>query len=201
VDSLTRQSTKSGHFHAVRFYENKASLCRIVAQFLSEGFVTGQPAIVISTAEHRDAIVQELRLARVDVDGLQASGDLLLLDAREALGTFMVDGTPDPGRFEASMTGAIDAVCRGRSDCTIRLYGEMVDLLWKDGLTVAAVQLEMLWNRLAMTRDFSLLCGYGMGNFYKDAAMEEICDQHSHVVSVDGAAAPVSRSPSSLTVN
>ncbi len=53
-------------------------------------------------------------------------------------------------------------------------------------MTVAAVQVEMLWNKLAMTREFSLLCGYGMGNFYKDAALQEICDQHSHVVSAEG---------------
>jgi 4-alpha-glucanotransferase len=26
----------------------------------------------------------------------------------------------------------------------------------------------MLWNRLANTHDFSLLCGYAMGNFYKE---------------------------------
>jgi hypothetical protein len=36
----------------------------------------------------------------------------------------------------------------------------------KDGLTTAAIKLEVLWNQLAMTREFSLLCAYSMGNFY-----------------------------------
>ena len=46
-------------------------------------------------------------------------------------------------------------------------YGEMVDVLWKAGQDVAAIRLEMLWNKLAAMHDFALLCGYAMGNFYK----------------------------------
>jgi hypothetical protein len=38
--------------HAVRFYENRESLARIVGRFLGEGFVVGLPAIVIATPEH-----------------------------------------------------------------------------------------------------------------------------------------------------
>jgi hypothetical protein len=39
-----------------------------------------------------------------------------------------------------------------------------------------------------MTHDFSLLCGYAMGSFYKDAALAEIHQQHSHVVAAEGLA-------------
>jgi hypothetical protein len=67
----------------------------------------------------------------------------------------------------------------------------MVDVLWKGGHTVAATRLEMLWNKLAATHDFSLVCGYSMGNFYKDAAIEEICSHHSHILSGTGEAALV----------
>ncbi len=63
-------------------------------------------------------------------------------------------------------------------------------MLWRTNQTVAAVRLEMLWNKLAMTHKFSLLCGYGMGSFYKDAALSAICDQHSHVVSHEGVPVP-----------
>jgi hypothetical protein len=182
----------SGHFHAVRFYDSKESLCRIVAEFLGAGFITGQPGLVIGTPEHRAAIVHELQSRHFDVDGMQAAGDLLLLDARETMSSFMVDGVPDGQRFKDRMTTAIEEVSRGRTDCTIRAYGEMVDLLWKDGHTVAAVRLEMLWNKLAMTHDFSLLCGYAMGNFYKDASVNEICQQHTHLIGADGEVAPVS---------
>jgi hypothetical protein len=184
--------SKTGHFHAVRFYENQESLCKIVTEFLGEGLVIGQPALIIGTASHREGIVHEFRARHFDVERMQASGDLLLLDARETMTKFMVDGVPDADLFKAVATAAIERLCRGRSDCTIRAYGEMVDLLWKDGQSVAAVQLEMLWNRLAMSHDFSLLCGYAMGSFYKDASVNDICQQHTHVIGADGAAAVTS---------
>ena len=177
----------SGHFHAVRFYENKASLARTVADFLAEGLVLGQPGLVIATPAHRDALLDELRARRLDVDQIEASGDLLLLDARTVLAAFMVDGMPDATLFKTHVPAAIEQLCRGRKECTIRAYGEMVDVLWQDRLTAAAIRLEMFWNQLAMTHDFSLLCGYAMGSFYKDAGMRDICAQHSHVVAADSA--------------
>jgi hypothetical protein len=177
----------SGHFHAVRFYENKASLCRTVADFLGEGLGLGQPGLVIATPAHRESVLLELRARQFDVVQVQAVGDLLLVDARDMLRTFMIDGMPDATLFKMHVPAAIDRLCRGRTDCTIRAYGEMVDVLWQDGFSAAAIRLEMLWNQLAMTRDFSLLCGYAMGNFYKDAGMRDVCAQHSHVLSAESA--------------
>jgi hypothetical protein len=181
-----KAATESGHFHAVKFYESRESLCRIVAEFLGEGLITQQPALIIATPEHRAGILAELRVRHFDVDATQAAGDLLLLDAAEMLATFMVDGMPDADLFFANTTGAIERVRRGRKGCTTRAYGEMVDVLWKAGHDVAAIRLEMLWNKLAMTHDFALLCGYAMGNFYKDASLAEIHHQHSHVVAGQG---------------
>ena len=180
----------AGHFHAVRFYENKASLARTVADFIGEGLALGQPGLVIATPTHRDALLAELRERRLDVDKVQASGDLLILDARTVLASFMVDGMPDATLFKTHVPAAIEQLCAGRKDCTIRAYGEMVDVLWQDGMTAAAIRLEMFWNQLAMTHDFSLLCGYAMGSFYKDAGMRDICALHSHVVAADTALNP-----------
>jgi hypothetical protein len=65
----------------------------------------------------------------------------------------------------------------------------MVDVLWKNGQDVAAIHTETLWNKLAHTQNFSLLCGYAMGSFYKDTDRTEIERQHSHVVLNHGRAA------------
>lgn len=189
LSSMTRnRSTEAGHFHAVRFYQTQESLCRMVAEFLGQGLITNEPSMVIATPEHRLGIVAELHARHFDVDRMQAAGDLLMVDARETLATFMVDGMPDAERFDTNMTRLIEQVCRGRQDCTVRAYGEMVDVLWKAGQNLAAIRLEMLWNKLAMSHDFSLLCGYAMGSFYKDASLKEICQQHSHVIGEQGIA-------------
>src|SRR5687768_10942270 len=142
------QTSQSGHFHAVRFYDSAESLCRIVANFLGEGLRANQPALVIATPEHRAGIAEALRTENLDLLALQASGDLVLLDAEQTLATFMVDGMPDASRFEAKGTEIIQRACGSRTNCTVRAYGEMVDVLWKQGKSVAAVRLEMLWNKL-----------------------------------------------------
>jgi hypothetical protein len=183
--------------HAVKFYESSESLCLIVADFLGEGLVERQPVVVIATPEHCAGILAGLRARRFDVERLQAEGELLMLDASEMLASFMVDGLPDALLFTAAATRAIEQACRGRENCTIRAYGEMVDVLWKAGRDAAAIRLELLWNKLAATHDFSLLCGYAMGHFYKDTGRAAIHDQHSHVVSPQGALLPAPR----LTAN
>ncbi len=179
-------ASQSGHFHAVRFYDSPGSLCRIVADFLSEGLRDGQPALVIATPEHRAGIEAAFRAQNVEVGALQASGELILLDAEQTLAAFMVDGMPDAKRFQAMATEVIQGACRGRTGCKVRAYGEMVDVLWKQGQSVAAISLEILWNKLAATQDFSLLCGYAMGNFYKGSQQQEICAQHTLVITAYG---------------
>ena len=172
--------------HAVRFYDNDRSLAQIVGQFLSEGLAAGDPAIVVASAAHRAAILKELVARSLDVVELQRSNNLVLLDAEETLSTFMVNGKPDVKKFNRRMCEVITQAWGDRTDCTVRIYGQMVDVLWKAGEQQAAISLEMLWNELANTRSFSLLCGYAMGHFYKDANFDEVCRQHTHVVAADG---------------
>jgi hypothetical protein len=111
-----------------------------------------------------------------------------MLDARDTLTTFMIDGKPDEARFMSVMNDLIERACKGRSDCTVRIFGQMVDVLWQQDEHEAAIRLEMLWNQLAQTKSYSLLCGYAMGHFYKDAPLDEVCAQHTQV-DVDGPAA------------
>ena len=184
-------SRHSGHFHSVRFYKDDDSLCRLVGSFLVEGLTKAEPAIVIATPDHTTAIEQCLTKASLDVAELKRLGELTTLDARHMLATFMADGVPDPGAFRHNIGGVIRQVGRGRGNCAIRAYGEMVDLLWKDGMTAAAIRVETLWNELAQVHDFQLLCGYSMGNFYKGSAFDDIKGQHSHLTSDVGDHVPL----------
>ena len=62
------QSNAAGQFHAVRFYDSKESLCRIVAAFLGDGLAAGQPGLVIGTPEHRAGIADASRAASTSID-------------------------------------------------------------------------------------------------------------------------------------
>jgi PAS domain S-box-containing protein len=103
-----------------------------------------------------------------------------------------MDGpTPDPRRFAAVVGGAIErslaaaGAVNGDGTAVVRAYGEMVDVLWKEDNTDGALRLEELWNELASTHAFSLLCAYAMGNFYRTSDAErfrDVCRHHTHVI-------------------
>jgi hypothetical protein len=181
----------SGHFHGVQFYNDPDALCRIVGSFIGEGLEEDALAVIIATPDHTARIESCLQRRGVDVEALKRLGHLITLDARDTLELFMTDGMPNPGAFRRTLGQILTDLRRGREHCTIRAYGEMVDLLWKDGREAAAIRLETLWNQLGSTHDFALLCGYSMGNFYKGAAIDEIKAQHSHLVDNEGDSAPL----------
>ena len=172
--------------HRVQFYESDDFLTSSVAGFLGAGLSTGQSLVVIATHPHRAAFSRRLAEEGFDVDAACSSGRLTLLDARDTLDAFMVGATPDPALFRTVIGGVLEAArAGGGGSAILRLYGEMVDLLWKDGNTDGAVRLEEMWNEIAQTYKFSLLCAYAMGNFYKAADAEHfasICKHHTHVV-------------------
>jgi hypothetical protein len=174
------------HYHAVQFYKDEGSLAATVATFLDEGIRAGQPALVIGTATHTTVVCDRLRALGHNISVLKETGELLVFDARKMMSAFMVDGMPDPLRFRSSLRGLLDRLCASRQPCPIRAYGEMVDLLWQEGNTDAAIRLEILWNQMARDYDFALLCGYAVGHFYKetarDAGYEAVRALHSHVV-------------------
>jgi len=185
------RSASSHPYHAVRFYENENSLANIVAEFLADGLTDGTPGIVVATPAQRAAIVREVGARGLDVVSLTQSDDLVLLDASDTLSSFMPNGKLDARAFNDNLSAVITRARRGRTDCTVRIYGQMVDILWKEGKCDLAIRLEMLWNLLANTRRFSLLCGYAIGSFYKDAHFDDVCAQHTHVLAADGPAAAV----------
>jgi hypothetical protein len=174
---------RPGQFHAVKFYDSSDSLSRIAAEFLGEGLAARQRALVIGTPPHRKAVIDALRARQFDVVGMEAAGDLIVLDAQSMLGSFMVGGRPDASLFQATAARQLDRL----GDRPIRVFGEGVDVLWKAGLGEAAIRLEMLWNKMTLGRDIKTLCAYSVSNFYQDTSLRAIFGEHSHVVSDRGA--------------
>jgi hypothetical protein len=179
-------ASSAAYPHAVKFYNDDDALGRTVAEFLAPGLRERLPAIVIATSEHCVLIAKELEQRHLTVRQLEADGDLQMLDADEILALFMAGNEPDPVRFHETVDGLIERACEGRPPCPVRVYGEMVDVLWKRANADGAIQLEMLWNRVATRPKFSLLCGYAVGNFYKEITsgptFQTVCDQHTHVI-------------------
>jgi signal transduction histidine kinase len=173
------------HHHAVQFYEDESYLATVVGEFLADGLKAGQPVVVVATPGHRGAFVRQLGELGIDVAAARRSGQFQLLDARETLAKFTIGNERNADRFNSTIGSVIARGLRGREGTAVRAYGEMVDLLWKDGDTEGAIQVERLWNALAKQHHFALLCAYSMGSFChaSDAdAFLRVCDEHSHVL-------------------
>jgi PAS domain S-box-containing protein len=161
--------------HAVQFYEDEAFLFRVVGAFLAEGLTAGEPAIVVATPHHREGFLQALGTHDVDLDLALSQARLIFLDAQETLATFMVDRLPDQERFMRSVGRLVEE--KG-GKARVRIFGEMVDLLWQEGQRQAAIRLEEIWNALIGKHEVSLLCAYTMASFYRAND-----DHHFHDVS------------------
>lgn len=168
--------------HAVNFYDHDGDLVADVARFVAEGLTRGERVVVVATAEHRDALDEVLLQHGADAVRARISGRYLTLDAAEMLAKFVVNGLPDATRFRAAVGTLIDAA--SADGCAVRVFGEMVTLLWDDGNVAGAIELETLWNDLADNRRFTLLCGYpaaglAQGTLY---AASRLCELHSEVL-------------------
>jgi hypothetical protein len=169
--------------HDVQFYETEDFLAASVARFLAEGIRAGQPLVVIATESHRLAFIERLKTMQIDASDTSRV-DVAWLDARETLAAFMERGMPDPEMFEATVGNVLKRVVAQRSYIVVRAYGEMVDLLWKDGNIDGALALEELWNGLAARYSFNLLCAYSMNSFFKHShakGFSAVCGHHQRV--------------------
>lgn len=181
-----RRATPAGvPGHDVQFYDGEEFLVQQVAKFLAEGVRAGQPLIIVATEAHRRQFANRLRELGFDADAFYFGSHAVWLDARDTLSAFMEGGMPNRELFDATIGAVFERVLNNRGYLVARAYGEMVDLLWKDGNVEGAIALEELWNALAAKYSFTLLCAYAMGNFYKEAhtaSFQRICAQHAHAL-------------------
>ena len=119
----------------------------------------------------------------VGIDAAVAAGAYLVVDARETLQRFLIDGRPDARLFDEVVGELVRAAAAtGRPVCA---YGEMVALLWDDGRVNAAIELEALWNDLGLRVPFSLFCSYpssAVTRADRSELLRQICCSHTAVI-------------------
>lgn len=190
IHAPTVSSSRSGpqQAHSVQFYSDDSFLLDELTQFIGTALAGGSSAVVIATKAHNDVLYSNLERAGLDFSQAVAEGRYRSFDARELLSRLVSDGRLDPGQFSKLIGGIFaqaSAASRGE-DHRVVAFGEMVALLWAEGNTAAAIQLEKLWNTLAQSHSFWLRCAYPMQVFHQgeDAdSILKICAEHSLVIS------------------
>lgn len=168
--------------HAVQFYADDAELSGSVASYLGEGLSAGGSAVVVATEAHRSGLRAGLAAAGAH-DRAEAAGRLIMVDASGMLDGFLDDGRIDQSRFRAAAEDLVNQAAGAGQP--VRIYAEMVALLWDAGQVTLALELETLWNDLAAQVPFSLLCGYPdrvtePGG--DTSALERVCRLHTDVI-------------------
>jgi signal transduction histidine kinase len=172
---------ESGHF--AQFYETDHFLLHALGDFIGTGLRAGEAAIVVATPEHRASLAEQLQVAGLDVRTAQESGQYFVLDAAELLTRFMVDGMPEPDRFAKLFGGLVTQAATGGRP--VRVFGEMVALLWAEGNHAGTVRLEELWNGLRETHPFILFCAYPITGLDGDALAQpfsDVCLAHAQLI-------------------
>jgi hypothetical protein len=145
--------------HFVQVYRDERVLIESIALFAGAALGRQEAVIIVATGSHRAAVERCLATDGFEVQALQAWGQLTMLDAEEVLSRFMVDGAPDEARFKAEIARLVASARASRRFREVRVYGEMVNLLWAENLP-AATRLEELWNDVVEEHAISLFCAY-----------------------------------------
>jgi hypothetical protein len=172
--------------HLVQLYEaDENVLSRNVGRFLCDGFKQGGRLLVVATPEHTESFVGEIRRLGINPVAAEREARLVTLDANNVLARIMVDGYPSAERFDSIVAEEVRrglALADGKG---LRVYGELVGVLWKARQFPAAIRLEQLWNKLQKSISFNLFCGYPIDVFDKQfeiGVLDALLCAHTHVV-------------------
>lgn len=169
--------------HVVQIYENDVVFLNLLEGFVHSGITAGECVILIATSAHLKALTNRLIQRGHAIEALMADDQLILLDAKETLAKFMVNGWPESKLFHQTVSGIIQ---RGKvKNRIIRAFGEMVAVLWAERQVAATVHLEILWNKFCETEKFCLLCAYPRAGFTQDinSSAHAICCAHAKMIS------------------
>ena len=169
--------------HAVQFYREDAELFDAVGTFLADGIRDGDVSIVIATELHLRGFDTALVAAGIDPLAARADGLLMSVDADAMLARVIRNGRVDHAAFASAMDSVMQQAARSRRP--IRMFGEMVSMLWNAGDVIGAIELETQCNQLRREVRLSMLCAYHGESLWDDShadALSAVCRLHSAVL-------------------
>ncbi len=178
-EAILTHPDPQGHF--VYPYTNEPQFAEAVCLFIGSGLRKGGSALLVMTDSHRAAVCGQLQEERLDVAELEASGRLVCETAESLLGTFLFDGIIDEHRFKTTVGHLIEKARAASSNGEVRVFGEMVDLIWIPN-PQATQRLEELWNQVIKLHSVPLLCAYSLGGSRPEVLPESLLECHSEAL-------------------
>jgi CheY-like chemotaxis protein len=151
--------------HKVCFCFDDACLLDTFTRVVAGALNSGNAAIVLATASHRDSLLERLNKQGLDMGHAIQEGTYIALDAAESLVAMMVDGLPDRVRFFRGISNFIESATKAAKTNHPRVVvcGEGAALLHAEGKSDAAIRLGQLCEELTKAREVDVLCAYPFG--------------------------------------
>jgi CheY-like chemotaxis protein len=169
--------------HAVQFYDSEQFVQRAIAEFFTDSARPGGPLILVSRPRTFQGVAAHLGSGRygpaINADRIQ------FFDAEAALPQIMQGESLDLAGAERLLKQIISQSSPSHAQGSVRLYGEVVDILCDSGRYSAALQFEGLASSLFNFQpQLSILCGYAVERFNFDPLdqLRVVCREHTHVI-------------------
>jgi len=168
--------------HIVYPYTMETQVAEAVCLFASAGLSKGEAVVLVMKANHCQPIRHRLEQEGFDLKQLEKSGQLICADAEDLLSTFMFDGIIDELVFKSKVGKLIErAKTSGGRQRPVRVFGEMVDLIWESNLQTTQ-RLEELWNDVIEAHSVPLLCAYSLLGTKSSVLPATLMACHSHAI-------------------
>ncbi|MGH7460421.1 MAG: MEDS domain-containing protein [Longimicrobiales bacterium] len=172
------------HDHDVQFYDQEHFFSETVSAYLVDALRLDEPAVVVVTDEHRDAVRGRLLSHSIDVDGACNNRQITFQHLPETLASFMDGALPNEQRLKSNIASLLEQNLAGRERARLRVCGEMSDVVWRTGNAAGAIRIEELWNQHTRPTSIATQCLFALRGFAREVdarLFREICRQHVRV--------------------
>jgi len=170
------------HRHSVMFCSSDAMYVDGYARFIASALQDGSAVISLIGDRHEEGLQRRLDAANVDIAAAVREERYMPLNIREMFASMMVNGLPDPDRFQIAADDLVSAAAKRATNARVVAVGEGTATLWAQGQVEAAIQLEHLWDGVASERQMDILCAFPVsareGN---QQDVRSLCAEHTSV--------------------
>jgi hypothetical protein len=171
--------------HVCQLYPTEATFLNALESFVASGLRHGESVIVIASAPHLHALEQRLRIGSwIDIDRARWEDRYIAILALETLDKILVNDWPDPSRFDSAIMQLVERARGKQQRREVRMFSEMMALLWARGKAGAMHRLEHLSHELVKRESVPLYCAYPRSSFGEDAqaTLRQVCTAHDKVL-------------------
>ncbi len=169
--------------HIVEIYDESDAFLDSLEGFVVGGLERSDTVILILTRGHLYALEERIKKHGFDLPALQTEQRYIPLFASDVLEQLMFRGWPEEKLFMQTIAPLIERAKKNTG--RVRVFGEMVAILWAEGQYGATVRMEHLWHDLCQSEGLIVFCAYPNSGFNENAGttMKTICDSHTKVYS------------------